>query len=75
MRAKKMKVKASRKVVGTFAEIGCLIRSITQILYDYIKDPLDDYWIWLIQIRHFLRFMLMPKISESQAKIDYFQHF
>ena len=67
MPSKKMRNKASRQILGTFAEVSNLIRSSTQVLYDYIKDPNDDYWKWLLLIRKFLKFMLMPEISESQV--------
>ena len=63
-----MKNKASRKIVGTFAEIANLIRSLTQIMYDHIKNRQDEHFLWLIEIRRFLRYMLMPKISETQLK-------
>ena len=36
-KAKKMKIKASRKIIGTFAEISTFVRSFTQILFDCIK--------------------------------------
>ena len=52
---------------GTFAEVGNLIRSLTQVLYDRIQDVNDQYWLWLIDIRSYLRYMLMPKISTTQV--------
>ena len=64
--SKKMKQKVSRKIVGTFSEISCLLRSLTQIMFDHIKNPQDEFWMWLLAIRKFLRFMLMPEITESQ---------
>ena len=67
LRAKQMKVKGSWRIVGTFAELTNLIQSITQLLFDHVKDTNDPYWLWLIQIRKFLRFMLMPKITDSQV--------
>ena len=67
LRSKQMKVKGSRRIIGTFAEVSNLIRSMTQLLYDHIKDTDDPYWQWFLQIRKFLRFMLMPKLTESQV--------
>ena len=66
--ARKMKIKKSRKVIGTFSEIENLIRSITQMLYDHIKDTDDEYWLWLLEIRRFVRFVNMPQITESQLE-------
>ena len=62
-----MKVKATRHVIGTFAEVGTLIRSFSQLFFDYIKDPNDEYWLWMIEIRKYLRYLLMPQISDSQV--------
>ena len=62
-----MKVKATRHVIGTFAEVGTLIRSFSQLFFDYIKDPNDEYWLWMIEIRTYLRYLLMPQISDSQV--------
>ena len=45
-------------LIGTFAEVGTLIRSFPQLMYDHIKDPSNDYWQWLLAIRQFLRFKL-----------------
>ena len=67
MKASKMKVKKVRKVIGTFAEIGMLIQSITQVLYDVVKDYNNGHWLWLLEIRKFLRFIKMPKITASQV--------
>ena len=67
MKASKMKVKKVRKVIGTFAEVGMLIQSITQVLYDVVKDHKNKHWLWLLEIRKFLRFIKMPKISASQV--------
>ena len=66
--ARKMKVKSSRKVIGTFSEIGNFIRSMTQLLFDHIVDTQDEYWLWLLEIRKFLKFVLMPKVTESQLE-------
>ena len=63
-----MKIKSTRNVPGTFAEIALFIRSLTQILYDNIQDFKDPYYLWLIEIRCFLRYMLMPKITTSQVE-------
>ena len=54
--------------LGTFAEVAMLIRSITQILYDVVQDFQNPYWLWLLDIRCYLRYMLMPKISTSQVE-------
>ena len=69
LRAKQMSNKGSRRVIGTFAELSNLIRSITQLLFNHIKLTNDPFWLWLLQIRHFLRFMLMPKLTNSQVSI------
>ena len=66
LRAKKMKIKTSRKVIGTFAEVSTLIRSLTQLLYNHLKDVNNPFWQWFLQIRQFLRYMQMPKISDTQ---------
>ena len=50
-----------------------LIRSFSQLFYDYIKIFDDDYWLWLIQIRKFLRFVNMAEITESQVEYWEFQ--
>ena len=50
-----------------------LIRSFSQLFYDYIKNFDDDYWLWLIQIRKFLRFVNMAEITESQVEYWEFQ--
>ena len=65
---KKMRQKASRRIPGTFAEIGNLIRSFTQVMFDHIRNFDDEYWLWLLEIRMFLRYILMPEISQSQLK-------
>ena len=67
-KSKKMKVKSSRKIIGCFAEISTLIRSFPQLFYNNIKDHSDPYWIWLIKIREFLRYMQMPQISDNQIE-------
>ena len=61
-----MKQKNTRNIIGTFSEIGNLIQSSTQLLFDYLKDPEDKFWKWLLLIRKFLRFIRMPSVSESQ---------
>ena len=53
-------------VKGTFSEIENLIRSISQLLFDRIKNTEDKFWIWLMEIRKFLKFVNMFKISDSQ---------
>ena len=63
-----MRQKASRRIPGTFAEIGNLIRSFTQVMFDHIRNFDDEYWLWLLEIRMFLRYILMPEISQSQLK-------
>ena len=72
LRVQQMKNKESRRVTGTFAEIAQLIRSATQVLFDIVKNSDDPYYKWLIQIRRFLRFTLMSKISEQQVMIVIF---
>ena len=64
---KTMKIKGSRRIIGTFSEIACLIRSLPQLLFDEIKNTEDPFWKWLLLIRNFLRFVLMPSITESQV--------
>ena len=44
------------------------ICSLPQILYDSIKDTNDDHWIWLLEISLFVRFVNMPKITETQLE-------
>ena len=36
-------------------------------MYDHIKDYNDPYWIWMIEIRRFLRYILMTEISDKQV--------
>ena len=67
MKGKKMKTKQSRRIVGTFSEVSTLIRSLSQIIYDQIKDPSDPYWIWMLYIRSYLRYNQMSRISECQV--------
>ena len=64
-----MKRKESRQIVGTFSETACLIRSFTQVAYNHIQDPSNEYWQWLLHIRQFLRFLTMGKITESQVSM------
>ena len=66
MASKKMKNKDTRRIIGTFSEVGNLIRSITQILYNHVQDTNDPYWQWLLVIRKFFRFMSMPILTDSQ---------
>ena len=61
-----MKNKDSRRIIGTFSEVSNLIKSFPQVIYDCIVNPEDEYWQFFLKIREFLRFMLMPKVSESQ---------
>ena len=67
-KAKKMKNKTSRKVVGTFSEIANFIWSFTQVAYNNIQDRNNDYWQWLLCIRKFLRFVTLYKITETQVQ-------
>ena len=62
-----MKIKVSRRVVGTFAEVSNLVRSLTQLLSDHIGDTSNPYWKWLLLIRQYLRFVSMPAMSDSQV--------
>ena len=39
---KTMKIKGSRRIIGTFSEISCLIRSLPQLLFDHIKDTTGE---------------------------------
>ena len=41
---------------------------MTQLLFDHIVDTQDEYWLWLLEIRKFLKFVLMPKVTESQLE-------
>ena len=41
LRAKKMKAKESRGIIGTFSEVSNLIQSFPQVAYDYILDYED----------------------------------
>ena len=50
----------------TPSEVANLIRSSTQVLFDNIKNPKDEFWIWLLLIRKFLRFISMTSLTESQ---------
>ena len=70
LRAKQMKVKDSRRIIGTFSEVGNLIRSITQLLYDHVRDTQNPYRRWLILIRHYLQYIRMPKISQTQVNFE-----
>ena len=65
-KAKKMKNKASRRIVGTFSEMANLIRSLTQLLYDHLANSEDYYWQLLLGIRKLLKFIAMPKLSAHQ---------
>lgn len=67
-KSKKMKLKVSRRIIGTFAEISNLVRSFTQLVYDQILDCTNPYWLWLLKIRQFLRYVSMPTISDSQVR-------
>ena len=53
-KAKKMKVKSTRRIIGTFSQISTLIRSFTQVAYDNILDTDDEYYQWLLKIRKLL---------------------
>ena len=64
--SKKMQQKCSRKIIGTFSEVRNLIQSLPQLLYNHIRDPNDNYWQWLLLIRRFLRYILMPQLTDSQ---------
>ena len=64
-----MKNKQSRQVIGTFSQIATLIRSITQLLYNFVDDSEDQYWQWLLLIRKFLRFITMPELSQNQLNL------
>ena len=68
LRSKKMKVKNTCNVIGTFAEISCLIRSFTQVVYNCIQDHENRYWQWLLSLRRFLRFVTMYQLAESQVQ-------
>ena len=57
LRSKKMKVKKSRKIVGTFSEVSTLIQTFPQIIFDHIQDTNNDYWKWLLCIRDHPYFM------------------
>ena len=67
MKAKKMKVKNTRKVVGTFAEVATLVRLFPQLLFDHISDPQDALWQFYLKVKAFLQYVQMPSISESQV--------
>ena len=67
MRAKKMKQKASRRIVGTFSEMATLMKLFTQIFYDVVKDTSDPYWIWVLEIRELVRYVHMSRMSENQV--------
>ena len=70
---KSFKTTQCKNFLGGFAEMENLIRSFSQLFYDYIKNFDDDYWLWLIQIRKFLRFVNMAEITESQVEYWEFQ--
>ena len=53
-------------VLGTFSEVGNFIRSMTQLLYDHVRNTNDPFWQWLLEIRDFLRYILSPELSETQ---------
>ena len=61
-----MKNKDTRRIIGTFSEVSLLIRSFPQIIYNYVKDGQDKFWQWFFSIGRFLRFMLMPELTNSQ---------
>ena len=63
-----MKIKESRKVIGTFSQVENFVRSLPQLLYNHIENPLNEYWQWLLFIRKFVRLMLMSQITESQLQ-------
>ena len=65
--SKKMQQKSSRRIIGTFSEVRNLIQSFPQLLFNHIRDPADEFWVWLLVIRRFLRFISMPKMTESQV--------
>ena len=66
LRGKQMKSKATRRIIGTFSEIGNLIRSLPQILFDHILDTQDPFQLWLFQLRSFLRYISMQSITDTQ---------
>jgi hypothetical protein len=35
-------------------------------MYNHLRDPKDPFWQWLLHIRRLLRFILSPKLTESQ---------
>ena len=57
-----------KRTIGTFSEIACLIRSFTQLFYNNARNTDNPYWQWILQIRCFLRYILMPKIAHSQVR-------
>ena len=76
--AKKMKVKHSRRIVGTFAEISTLIRTLPQLLFDQIQDPTDDYWKWFLKVQKVIsqfaiggnnKFQIFSKLKVMKIKI------
>ena len=44
------------------------INNIDKPLHHHIKDYQDPQWLWLLEIRKFLRYMLMPVLTEDQVK-------
>ena len=58
--------KESRKVIGTFSQVANFIRSFTQVFFDHVRDTNNDFWQWILAMRKFLNFILMPEISKSQ---------
>ena len=63
-----MQQKANRRIIGTFSEIRNLIQSFTQLVYNNVKDYEDPHWLWILEIRKFLRYMLMPELTKSQVR-------
>ena len=66
MKAKKMKIKNTRRIIGNFSQTSTLVRLLPQIIYDNIDDPNDEFWQWFLQIREFVRCLHMTELSESQ---------
>ena len=67
LKASIMKLKSSRQIIGNFAEVRCLILCLTQILYSVCKDENHPHWVFLLQIRDFVRYMLMHEMSDEQV--------
>ena len=57
------------------SQVFCLVRLLPQIIFDTIGDTNNMYWKWFLKIRHFLCFVSMPELTDSQVSGQPNAHF